>query len=524
MRRPRLRLRPNRAAPYTRPERERGAELARMRQTELFAQPWEQLFFQGLRFVYKHRSWDHEEGMRLLLVRFWPPPTDEDYQLVDGAIRNGLDAPRWSLQLDDPEEGVRAVRFNPEAVLDGLWCIMFDDPDAEERLSQVGLGAMPWFRVIRGNLLDARAEASNIFEDIRQSVMKPPLPLAVARETLGTVTIPDQLVVLEPGRHPELIREAALVLAADASVGFYWLYLVTDPWGRDLEVPSDLSEGFAKYNAASNAAGPLLTNFAPRRRAREPEPVRQPGARLVQTREFADGELVALLMNPKLKRIVPAYYRAHASVEISGPHEHGDYSARGSLDPVLLRDCARTHTPRGARPKGEGYGTALYVGLGTVAYQAYSLGCVASIRSGEGYGHRSGEADRWWAAAVDRGLAERNAGPLSIDATGGAQILRLERSIERGLVLWLREPGDYEGLLAATLPAYLPALLTASLGFETEEAARALAWAMRMAGAPDAAEALAEGYTANASVDEDELAELVEQADELYAGLDDLPG
>jgi hypothetical protein len=70
------------------------------------------------------------------------------------------------------------------------------------------------------------------------------------------------------------------------------------------------------------------------------------------------------------------------------------------------------HTPSGVQEKGGGYGTALYTALCLGAWQTWNDRVVISMRKkkdgiSSAEDDRSTEASRWWKAAVDRGLAER---------------------------------------------------------------------------------------------------------------------
>lgn len=72
----------------------------------------------------------------------------------------------------------------------------------------------------------------------------------------------------------------------------------------------------------------------------------------------------------------------------------------------------RSHTPKGAHPKGAGFGTSLYSALALGAYLTED-GDVDIDMNTKGSGicseseGRSADADYWWDAAVRRGLAER---------------------------------------------------------------------------------------------------------------------
>lgn len=72
----------------------------------------------------------------------------------------------------------------------------------------------------------------------------------------------------------------------------------------------------------------------------------------------------------------------------------------------------RSHTPNGAKPKGKGYGTALYSALTIAAYmEDENLASVDVNERGSGICSesqgRSTDADRWWDAAYDRNLTDR---------------------------------------------------------------------------------------------------------------------
>lgn len=117
--------------------------------------------------------------------------------------------------------------------------------------------------------------------------------------------------------------------------------------------------------------------------------------------------------------------------------------------------CQRTHTAHGVTERGTGLGTALYTALAAVAYQRFSAPCIASAPDDRGFGGRSPLADKWWGRAEALGIAH----PTSL--CDGCVAADLRTFIERGLVLWLREPGKYEGLLVEAREQYLEAFLAA---------------------------------------------------------------
>lgn len=129
-----------------------------------------------------------------------------------------------------------------------------------------------------------------------------------------------------------------------------------------------------------------------------------------------------------------------------------DYGV-GGVDPGVIGDCARPHLKDGVIRRGAGYGLALYTALGTVAYMAHGSHCIASCPPGE-MGDRSPDANRWWASQVRRGLAT----PLG----RGCAAIDLQRFIDRGLVFWMAEAGEYEGELAAARERYLEAFASAT--------------------------------------------------------------
>lgn len=88
------------------------------------------------------------------------------------------------------------------------------------------------------------------------------------------------------------------------------------------------------------------------------------------------------------------------------------YHSTGFERAAEVTGYPRVHTPDGVKERGGGYGTALYTALVLGSYQAYddtveiSMTIKAQgISSAED--DRSTAADRWWDAAVQRGLADR---------------------------------------------------------------------------------------------------------------------
>lgn len=453
------RYRPNRAAPYTREQREYGAHLAELRQTnarEFYRQPYNPLFFEGLRFKFSSRAWENTEGGTLWVVRFWPEPSDTDYEILNQMRRNfERDRGRGHL-LDDPEQGEVVVNFGsyPDQwrVLEGLWFVALDTHGYDRAL--VGLENLPEFALVAGTLLDAWEEATNLHADIDESVLKPPYEVTRAREDVARVAFAPRRVVLAPGEEAEVIDSAMVQVAADPVVGYWWVYLVH----RGLEVPSDLAQGHAKYNRALTAANDFARSGETTRRrpAEPPAPTRFGGTKLSVTQNLYDGDLLAFLMNPKTLSVVAARlgtssYRAVLTGRTPGNEE---VRGAGSLDPVLLSGCARTHTPSGVEPRDQGYGTCLYTSLGALAFQGFGVSCISSTAGG-----RSALASKWWAEALRRQLAR---------ADGEVQIITLEDLIASGLLLWMPLSGEYEGLMAETRERLLPALLTAHLGFDQE--------------------------------------------------------
>lgn len=96
-------------------------------------------------------------------------------------------------------------------------------------------------------------------------------------------------------------------------------------------------------------------------------------------------------------------------------HGSGYYDTSGhgkSKQAENLTGLPRSHTPSGATPRGDGYGTSLYTALSLGAYQVdndhaeIEMDMKGDGVSSESEG-RSREADAWWNAAHARGLTDR---------------------------------------------------------------------------------------------------------------------
>ncbi len=159
---------------------------------------------------------------------------------------------------------------------------------------------------------------------------------------------------------------------------------------------------------------------------------------------------IAIVYQPKLKRLMRVVPDRTNSIEVL----FGD-SLRGSayLDDDSMGQCARTHSPSSRVRVGTGDGMALYTGLATLAYQGCERECIGSCPTSSAYGTRSGAADRWWAAAVERGLAERE--------VGGCDSIQLETLVDAGLVFWMQYEGHYAGWMAAAREKYAAAFASA---------------------------------------------------------------
>lgn len=111
--------------------------------------------------------------------------------------------------------------------------------------------------------------------------------------------------------------------------------------------------------------------------------------------------------------------RSLRTTELLLKHGLGYYDTTGygqSQQAEQLTRFPRAHTPAGATPKGRGYGTSLYTALSLGAYlQANDADVQISMNTqGEGICSesqgRSSEASRWWTAALERGLTQREEG------------------------------------------------------------------------------------------------------------------
>lgn len=96
-------------------------------------------------------------------------------------------------------------------------------------------------------------------------------------------------------------------------------------------------------------------------------------------------------------------------------HGSGYYDTSGygkSKEIETATGLPRSHTPSGVTPEGRGYGTALYTALCLGAYLV-DEGHADIKMDTKGWGisseseGRSAKADKWWDAAYDRGLTER---------------------------------------------------------------------------------------------------------------------
>jgi len=140
-----------------------------------------------------------------------------------------------------------------------------------------------------------------------------------------------------------------------------------------------------------------------------------------ETRSIAGRTTIGLIINPKTKEPVLAttdgsYVGIRSLRQESLLKKLGTgYLSDSNEDASVATGYPRVHTPEGVTVSGMGYGTALYSAICDGAHLDFKKHVeISHHRRASGDGicsdtrDRSGYADRWWAAALKRGLTEEH--------------------------------------------------------------------------------------------------------------------
>lgn len=186
--------------------------------------------------------------------------------------------------------------------------------------------------------------------------------------------------------------------------------------------------------------------------------------------------LQAIVFSPKADRLFAAYgtknVRISERLGARSPRSGEQIAGVGNFDERLIGQCLRTHTPRGVTAEATGQGVALYAALAVVAYQAFDVPCVGSAPAGQGYGYRTPDGDRIWAKLAGAGGRPALAEPSGV--CDGCLSLSLETLIGAGFVVWMAEPGEYEGLIAEAQSVFRQAFAGAKARVSGESVAKLL--------------------------------------------------
>lgn len=155
--------------------------------------------------------------------------------------------------------------------------------------------------------------------------------------------------------------------------------------------------------------------FAPR----VPRPEPGPGP---ENWSIAGLTVIGIVANPKTNEpalvVTDGEFVSLRGLKASNPLQRlgrGYYEERTN-DPARITGFPRSHTPDGVLVKGKGWGTSLYTALALGAHQTEEdLVEIAMYKPSNGTGNgisswtndRSAEADKWWAVALEMGLADK---------------------------------------------------------------------------------------------------------------------
>jgi len=212
-----------------------------------------------------------------------------------------------------------------------------------------------------------------------------------------------------------------------------------------------------------------------------------------ETRSIAGRTTLGLIINPKTKEPVLAttdgsYIGIRSLRQDTLLRKLGTgYLSDSREDASVATGYPRVHTPEGVATSGSGYGTALYSAICDGAHLDFrKLVDISHWGRGDGIcsdtKDRSGYADRWWAAALKRGLTEEHIeeeeerdenvdldlepGDLSCVQTEGKIVyvnkvnVDLEKTTEKTFDTFSYESLIAHNLVAAEIVTTLPGVIT----------------------------------------------------------------